>query len=453
MTRLEARSAIHDDVLACVTGRSRPLRRHGRRVALAMTVAIATFVGAAMTPAHSLTRVSSEQLPSGFTDTRVASINLPIAFAQTPDGRMLVVDETGFIDIVKNGVVLAKPALNIKSKVCSKGYERGLLSIALDPSFATNGYLYVYYTFKKYPKCPRYNEQVPVNRVSRFTMSGNTIDPASEVVLVDNMLSYAGEHNAGDVGFGKDGMLYVTTGDGGCDYTVGRHACDENDNTNGISQKLNTLQGKVLRIAPDGSIPQGNPFTGAGSARCNEGYVATGLKCQEIYSYGLRNPFRFAFDENATNTRLFVDDVGESTWEEVDQAKKGANFGWNTREGDCVEGSLVDCGAPPPGMTNPVYSYSHEATDCASITGAAFVPNGLWGAHYNRGYLYSDYICNKIFLMRPDGAGGWTATAFATGLAPQGPIAMGFASYSGHAALYYTTYANGGELHVIDRAP
>jgi glucose/arabinose dehydrogenase len=414
---------------------------------------VALVWGAAVTGAGGSMSVvwpHSETLPAGFTDTVVAIVSRPVALAATPDGRILVVDQSGLVRVIQNGVLLAAPALDISAKVCATNSERGMLGIAVDPNFSVNGYVYIYYTFNKFSECKRL-VNVPVNRVSRFTMSGDTISPASEKILIDNMLSYYGNHNAGDVGFGKDGMLYVSVGDGGCNYLVGPTACDQNNNTNAISLTLNTLQGKILRITPSGGIPTDNPFIGTGTARCNHGYNTAGQKCEEIYLYGLRNPFRFAFDPNSTRTRLFVNDTGQDTWEEIDKSVKGSNYGWNVREGPCAEGSLTDCGPPPPGMTNPILSYSHVA-GCGAITGGAFVPNGLWGTSYDSGYLFADYVCNQIFLMVPNGTGGWTSSVFASGLAVGGPVTMTFAPYGTKTALYYTTYtANSttGEVHVI----
>jgi hypothetical protein len=100
-------------------------------------------------------------------------------------------------------------------------------------------------------------------------------------------------------------------------------------------------------------------------------------------------------------------------------------------------------------MTNPIFAYPHAGTGCEAITGSAFVPAGVWGAEYEGGYIYGDYICNKMFLLKPDGGGGWTSTPFATGLDPAGPIGMMFGPHDGATALYYTTYANGGEVHVV----
>jgi glucose/arabinose dehydrogenase len=391
---------------------------------------------------------SAVHLPAGFTDAVVAPVPNAVALAETPDARLLVADRSGKVWVIKSGALLATPALDISSKVCSGNSERGLLGIAVDPKFLANGFVYVYYTFRNNTSCGTLSDQVPVNRVVRFTMTGDTLDPASETILLDQIISYHANHEGGDVGFGHDGMLYVSVGDGACDYT-GMSGCDP-DNT--LSRRGNTLHGKVLRITPTGGIPKGNPFRGSGTARCNHGDIPLGMTCRETYLRGFRNPFRFAFDPNSTRTRLFVNDVGEVTWEEIDKAVKGADYGWNVREGHCAQGSTTDCGAPPQGLTNPIFDYSHVATGCAAITGGAFVPDGLWGPGYHAGYLYADYICDKIFLLRPSGSGGWTSSSFARGLAPGGPVALFFGTHGATTALYYTTLANGGEVHVIDKA-
>ena len=426
------------------------MRRQRRRWFWPATVGVlgvVVSISAAVVPSAGATGVMGNSVPAGFTDSLVAAAHKPVALAETPDGRILVVDQAGIVRVIEDGAMLATPALDISVKVCATNNERGMLGIAVDPAFASNGYVYVYYTFKKFPICQRDIVDVPVNRVVRFTMVGNTINPSSEKVLIDEMTSYHGNHNAGAVGFGNDGMLYASVGDGGCDYT-GASGCDT---ANAISQSTNTLQGKVLRIKPSGGIPKRNPFVGAGTARCNHGAIAVGMTCQEIYLLGLRNPFRFAFDPNSVKTRLFVNDVGAGTWEEIDKAAKGKNYGWNQREGPCVTGSLVDCGPPPAAFTNPIFAYGHAATGCEAITGGAFVPNGLWGAVYDGGYLFADYVCGKMFLLLPDGSGGWTSTEFATGLALGGPVALMFAPHGASTSLYYTTYANGGEVRVIDK--
>ena len=347
--------------------------------------------------------------------------------------------------------MLQTPALNITSRMCSGG-ESGLLGIALDPDFGTAGhnYVYFYYTFRKAGVCPTdwnpANPNNPVNRVSRFVMSGDTIDPSSEEVLIDNIPSPTGNHNAGDLSFGKDGYLYVSVGDGQCDYAQ-NSGCQIN---NDASRDQNILLGKILRITRGGGIPATNPYTGTGSARCNiTGRTDAGKKCQETFASGLRNPFRFAFDPDASGTRFFIGDVGNEVWDEVDQGKAGADYAWNLCEGNHDNPSragTVDCSAAP--YTPPIYEYSHD-TGCSAIVGAAFVPNGAWPAEYDDSYLYGDHVCNKIFELRPKSGGGFTQTEFASDLGQRGPVAMAFGPHEGGQALYYTTGFNGGEVRRI----
>ena len=407
---------------------------------LLVSVAGATGSGAAPQPAV---------VPTGFTDTVFARVPAPTALAATPDGRKLVTDQSGKLRVVQGGVVIATPALDITAKVCSNS-ERGLLGVAVDPHFAMNHFVYLYYTFSKFAACPFGTSQVPVNRVSRFTMTGNTINPTSETILIDNMPSFGGNHNAGYVGFGHDGMLYISVGDGGCDYT-GATGCSAD---NGTSRRGNTPLGKVLRITPTGGIPADNPFTGAGTARCNLGAAAAGMTCQETFMRGFRNPFRLAFDPNSPKTRFYVNDVGQSTWEEIDRAVKGADYGWNIREGHCATGSTTDCGRPPAGLTNPIFDYG-RGEGCVTITGGAFVPKGVWSAKYQGRYLFADHGCGKIFRLVPRARGGWKTKIFAEGLAPGGPVGLLFTLHGTpqgpKTSLFYTTYANGGEVHVIDK--
>ncbi len=384
-------------------------------------------------------------LPPNFVDATVASVARPTAIAFTPDGRLLITTQPGTLRVVQNGTLLATPALNLGSRLCTD-LERGLLGIAVDPSFATNRYVYMFYTFNKNNTCERNTPRVPVNRVSRFTLpDSNQINLASEVVLIDNILSPNANHNAGDLHFGKDGLLYISVGDGGCDYAGNSGCAGSND----AARDQHILLGKILRIRPDGSIPPSNPFLGPDSARCNvAGRTEAGKKCQETWAWGLRNPFRMAVDPNATTTRLFINDVGQNVWEEINHGQAGADYGWNVREGHCANGSTTNCGAPPTGMTNPVFDYSHD-TGCASITGGAFVPTNAWPAEYTGAYLFSDYVCGKIFTLKPNGSGGYAMTTFASGLGSSSAVAMTFGPYNGGRALYYTSYANGGEVRRI----
>jgi glucose/arabinose dehydrogenase len=389
-------------------------------------------------------------LPSGFADqTVVPGLDRPTSLAFTPDGRMLIGGEAGTVQVYENGMLRSPAALDISAKVCSD-QERGLMSVAVDPSFATNHFIYVYYTFKKLGAC-QYGSNgdtlLPVNRVSRFVLGDDdVVDPASETVLIDNIPAPEGYHIGADLHFGHDGFLYASTGDGGCQYTDPVWC----DHYNAASRDQNVLLGKVLRITRDGAIPASNPYQGPDSARCAAtGVTDPGKKCQETFAWGLRNPYRLAFDPNTDGTRFFINDVGEIDWEEIDQGTAGADYGWNVREGHCATGSTTDCGAPPAGMTNPVFDYNH-ATGCMAVTGAAFVPNGIWPAAFDGAYLYGDLVCGKMFTLSPNRDGTWTQSAFAQGFGSNSIVEMVFGPNGPNHALYYITWnAPGQEIHRI----
>jgi glucose/arabinose dehydrogenase len=406
--------------------------------------------------------VTLPTVPPGFTEDLVTSVPEPTALAFIPDDaddRMLVTRKPGQLRVYKQGELLQTPALNIvESRVCANA-ERGLLGVAVDPDFtpnpddaAGNRYVYLYYTYKKHGKCPvndPSNPKNPVNRVSRFVMSGNIVRPASEKVLIDNIPSPNGNHNAGDLHFGKDGNLYVSVGDGGCDYAEPQRCQYEND----ASRDRHILLGKILRITTShGGIPESNPYRGSSSERCNRtGRTEPGKNCQETFARGFRNPFRMAFDPDAAGTSFRINDVGGSRdiggWEEIDEGRAGADYGWNLCEGahdNPERRGNVGCAEAPP--MPPIYEYSHSSTGCESIAGGAFVPDAaLWPAGYNDAYLFGDFVCNKIFKLTPTGE----VQVFADGLGRGGPIAMTFGPYGAGEALYYTTFANGGEVRLI----
>ena len=209
---------------------------------------------------------------------------------------------------------------------------------------------------------------------------------------------------------------------------------------------LIATQGGKLYVQKNGQLTLARTYRGANSARCNvPGRAAAGQTCQEIFASGLRNPFRLAFDPNAAGTRFFINDVGQNTREEVDEGQAGADYGWPRREGVCATGT-ADCGAPPAGLTNPVFDYAHT-TGCRSISGGAFVPNGVWPSLYG-GYLYADFVCGKIFRLTPS-SGGYSVSTFADGFGPYSLVALTFLPAPGGQALYYTTYANGGQVRRI----
>ncbi len=432
------------------------------RIAVAMFV-FCLLAASLLTLKFSVAEVSA--LPSDFEDVLVATVGAPTALAFTPDGRLLITTQGGQVRVYQNGALLATPALALpSSRLCSNS-ERGLLSIAVDPQFATNRYIYLFYTFNKHNTCPTgqpTSPNNPVNRVSRFVLAdNNTIDSSNETVLIDNIHSPAGNHNAGDLHFGKDGLLYISVGDGGCDYAGNSGCAGSND----AARDKHVLLGKILRITRDGAIPASNPFQGAGTGRCNvTGSTTAGNWCQETFASGLRNPFRFAMDPNASGTRFFINDVGQGRWEEIDEGIAGADYGWNIREGHCANNSTTDCTNQPTitvnnqVLTNPIFDYPHS-TNCTgvegnSITGGAFVPNGFWSSQYDDSYLFGEYVCGKIFRIKPNGTGGYTATEFTSGLGSSSAVAMIFGPYRINQsqttqALYYTTYAGGGQVRRI----
>lgn len=395
-------------------------------------------------------------VPAGFTDTLFVGVASPTDLAFTPDGRVLVTSQGGTFRVYDAGGALLGTQSLPASSICSNS-ERGLLGVAVDPSHATNRHVYLFYTRRKPGgDCGAASPITPLtaaNRVSRFTLpASNVLDLGSEVVLVDEMPSPAGNHNAGDLAFGRDGYLYVSIGDGGCDHAGGGCA-----GGNDAARDEHVLTGKILRVAvnPDGttSIPPDNPFQGPESERCAlTGRTVTPGKtrCRETFAWGLRNPFRFAMDPNDPGTRLFVNDVGQGAREEIDLGQAGADYGWNCKEGTLVTGA---CASVPPGVVDPVFEYGRgalpgtTASGCSSITGGAFVPNGVWPAAYDGAYLFADFVCGWIFRLST--AGAPAAADFATSLGGSSATSLAFGPLGTTQALYYTTYAAGGQVRRI----
>jgi glucose/arabinose dehydrogenase len=412
---------------------------HGR-----LRIGIATALVAAACSAGGLSAPTAGAFPAGLEDTTLPipasnPLSAPTAIVPILDsGRALVLEKGGAVRVLEaDGTMLATDALTLS--VCASS-EEGLLGAAVDPGFASNGgYIYLYYT-RNAGNCASSTGRF--NRVSRFTMSGDTIDPTSEVVLLDNMNVPAGNHNGGDLHVGNDGDLYVSVGDGGV-----------NPRGSGPSaaQDLSLLNGKILRITTSGGVPPDNPFVGApGAASCAGAGIsaAESTKCTEIYDYGLRNPFRFAFDPNTSSTRFFINDTGEHTWEEVDDGGNGLNYGWDSREGFCDNGSSTVCPPTPEGFTDPLTVYNHSS-GCTFITAGAFIPDGIWAPAYDGGYLFADGGCGKIFLMTAAGTVNY-AEPFAQ---TRGLITdMTFLTEGGTTALYYVTNATS-ELHRITLPP
>jgi glucose/arabinose dehydrogenase len=321
-------------------------------------------------------------VPSGFTDSLVANgLSNPTAMELAPDGRIFVCEQGGALRIIKNGALLPTPFLSVT--VNSSG-ERGLLGVTFDPNFAFNQFVYVYYT----ATTPTIH-----NRISRFTASGDVAVVGSETVIfeLDN-LSSATNHNGGAIHFGLDGDLYAAPG----------------DNANGSNaQSLSTVLGKVLRITANGTIPSDNPF-----------FSVTSGNNRAIWALGLRNPFTFAFQPGSG--RLFINDVGENTWEEINEGIAGANYGWPNCEGTCNSG-----------FQNPLYSYIHDGTVCAIAGGAFYNPQtAQFPSAYIGNYFFAD-LCGG-WIRRLDPATGNAVSGFATGISS--PVDL---KVSTDGALYY----------------
>lgn len=402
------------------------LRFFGRTVFVLMCLVM--LGGLAPTAPRAEAAPAAANLPSGFTDEFITSVESPTALSFLPDGRMLIASKGGELRMYKNGSLLNTPVLNLSSVICTSS-EQGLLGTAVDPAFNTNKRFYLFYTYNNNGDC--------VNRVSRFTMSGDTASMVTRFDLVTNREAGAGNHDGGDIHFGKDGHLYISIGDGGCDYAGNSGCAGAND----ASRDPYVLFGKILRITKDGGIPADNPFVGTNSGRCNvNGLIPSGKTyCQETFVRGLRNPFRFAMDPNATGTRFFINDVGQNVWEEIDEGQKGADYGWNCREGNHYN---RDCSSTT-GLTNPIYEYNHNI-GCSSITGGAFVPNGLWPG-FNNAYLFADYTCGRIWKLTRSTSGAYTRADFASDMGPV--IDMDFGPTGTGKALYYTSFA--GEVRRI----
>ena len=293
--------------------------------------------------------------PPRFVNDRVIiSLDEPTALKFTPDGRLLIGERDGTIWVVPAGAtrVDPQPLLQVASVLTDN--ERGLLGLVLDPSFATNGHFYVYYTHGSQR-----------NRVSRFTV-GST----AETVIWQNTDPADIWHQGGDLAFGPDGHLYVSVG----------------DQLDGPSaQSLSSANGKILRITRDGAAPTDNPF-----------YDGTGPNVDAIWARGLRNPFRFSIDP--ASGRLLIGDVGQGTWEEINLGVRGANYGWPTCEGSCSNG----------GMTNPIHAYGHINHD-ASVTGGFVYRGTQFPSEYRGDYFFADYAQNWIRRLTIDGAGNVTA--------------------------------------------
>ena len=351
------------------------------------------FLVAILIFARAETPMRAAVLPPGFTESLVVSgISNPTAMQFAPDGRLFVAEQGGRLRVIRNGALLPTPFLTVT--VSSVG-ERGLLGVAFDPNFATNQFVYIYYT----ATTPTIH-----NRISRFTANGDVAAAGSETIILDlDNLSSATNHNGGALNFGPDGKLYVAVG----------------ENANGANaQTLSNLLGKMLRINKDGTIPSDNPFFA----------TATGRN-RAIWALGLRNPFTFAF--NFDRAQMFINDVGQNTWEEINDGIAGANYGWPDTEGPTND----------PRFVAPRYAYNQSGTPCAITGGAFYAPAAMqFPAGYLNDYFFADFCAGWINKLDPSDN---SVVTFATGIASPVDLKVG-----DDGALYYLARGAGAVYRV-----
>lgn len=333
--------------------------------------------------AQDLDLLSLEELATG--------LSKPVGIMHAGDGsgRVFVLEQTGLIKVLKNGVVNATPFLDLTGVIDKTASEQGLLGLAFHPDYTNNGYFYVNYTRDPGPG----NDLTTVARYQVSDVNPDVADPVETKVL--EIPQDAGNHNGGDLHFGPDGYLYIAMGDGGGSNDVYGHA-----------QDITSLKGKMLRINVDGAPVEGDDLCGLiqnyGIPASNPYVDSAG--CDEIWSYGLRNPWRFSFDRETGD--MYIGDVGQNTWEEIDfepPATGGRNYGWSCREGahDFTRGN--DCTGVTP--TDPIIEYSHNPH--CSITGGYVYrgPNPLFDGYY----FYGDY-CSDVVWLAIEGDSGWSST-------------------------------------------
>ena len=363
-------------------------------------------------------------------DTFATGLSSPVDIENAGDTRLFIVEQAGRIRIVEsNGTVLGTPFLDIMDRV-DDGGEQGLLGLTFDPNYESNGYFYVNYTHCTASSCPDYGLTPSLyTRISRFTVTGdaNVANPNSELILLVVQQPY-GNHNAGDLNFGSDGYLYVGLGDGGSGGDPGNRA------QNGME-----LLGKMLRLdvhgggqAPDCypagqyTVPADNPFVG------------TANTCDEIWNFGLRNPWRFSFDSLTHD--MYIGDVGQNLWEEVNfqpaSSNGGENWGWRCYEGT-HEYDPFGCGLIGD-YDFPFYEYPHSGGSC-SVTGGYVYRGNLYPVFYGH-YIFTDYCSGQT----------WTADGNLT-VTAQGDLGGSFTSFGEDVdGEIYLASSNGTIYHVIE---
>lgn len=308
----------------------------------------------------------------------------PVGMASPKDGtnRLFIIEQGGKIRIVKNGMLLSIPFLNISDKLDGLNIaysEKGLLGMTFHPDYKTNGRFFVYYSAPIKQKNSDHKSVLAQYKVS--TSNPDVADTKEEVIM--EILQPESNHNGGCLAFGLDGFLYIGVGDGG--------GAGDKHGTIGNGQNLNTLLGKILRIDVDSkkpyAVPPDNPFTGRSNAK------------PEIYAYGLRNPWRFSFDR--VSGKLFCADVGQDAWEEINLIEKGKNYGWRIMEGKHCYNPNTNCNTS--GLALPIDEYNHDTG--ISVCGG-YMYRGKMYPSLHGNYFFADWS-GKVFYLKQQGDGSW----------------------------------------------
>ncbi len=354
-------------------------------------------------------------LTSGFASSSVATgLVEPTAARFAPDGRLFILEKAGCVRLWKPATgLVATPVLTLPS--CEQS-EMGLLGLAFDPAFATNGRLYLYHTQPPGGDTGRCNTPAGrENRIVRVTVTGDTADASTLQVLFRGIHTDGGNHDGGNLEIGPDGFLYAGVGDSG----VGDHG-SPGASTNPYAQDRTVPNGKILRLTLDGAGAPGNPFAGQGGAS------------DAVFAYGLRNPWRFTFQPGTK--LLWVADVGQITWEEIDVVHAGDNLGWPQCE-------AREPHPPCPGSTvPPVHQYNHDGRG-ASITGGVFYDGSQFPSAFRGSYFFADYIIDVIWRAVPTAANdGFDGPPQVFGRNAGAPVDF---TVGPDGALYYVAFAEG----------
>ena len=343
-------------------------------------------------------------LPIGFVDEGVTSFASPMAAAFVPNPRksgqpmMIIVSKEGTFNVLENPDTsdVKLNAGNMQSIMCTNG-SRGVLGIAPHPDFMTNPYIYVYYT-RIADGCPADAISGTKNRLSRFRMNPMTLQIIleSELVLLEDAPATYLHHDGGAMFIGNDRNIYLAIGDGGNIQQA---------------QDLRSLNGKIIRLGLNGIVPPMNPFTattGGKGVNCRQNggrpplNAAFDAVCEEIFAYGLRNPFRLGVDINTKDrVRFAIADVGKDHWDEINYGGtdyRGRNYGWPTYEGPCVIDRFDNC-PRQIGYQEPFYYYRYRPVGGAA-TGSVFVPDGVWPEQFK--YMFVEHVEGLIVNLIDD---------------------------------------------------